>query len=114
MAHLKALFKLCKLVKADVSWIKNLDDPYLLFDLASIKGSADAVHLLLRYKLRYDLKYFEFIDFVVENKVLASMIKDFVCLLENKFIKFDNISWRKLLCQFSNTINKNDEKEAAK
>ena len=42
------------------------------------------------------------------------MVKDFSCLLENKFIKFEGVSWRKLLCRFSNIINKDDKKDATK
>jgi hypothetical protein len=44
---------------------------------------------------------------------LASLIKDFACVLELKNIKFD-VSWKKALYMFSNVLNKELNKDLAK
>jgi hypothetical protein len=60
---LRILFKLCRLIKGSIEWIKGCPNPYILFeDLASLKGAANAVEKLLKIKHRFDLEYFDFID----------------------------------------------------
>ena len=62
------LFKLCRSIKGDTLWIKKLEKPYTLFeDLAALNGSTKIVFEMLQNKHLYDLSYFDFIDYIIQN-----------------------------------------------
>jgi hypothetical protein len=37
----KPLFKFCREIQANIQWLQEITEPYLLFDLASLKGSVE-------------------------------------------------------------------------
>ena len=89
-----------------------MNRPHCLFEnLAALSGCINVIYEMMQQKQFFTLPYFNFIDYIIQNPIIAPPIFGLLEILKHSSIELD-LPWKDALLKYSNVENgKHGKKE---